>query len=176
MRWFFLVALVVEAFLTGEMTYRNAQVDDAHGISQVFMECYNISSLQEGIDVFHEETKKGYNYIVAVEGDEVVGISSWIRQGLFKHRLCELSRIAVKSAYRTNGIAQQLFIALERSARDEYARYGFPLRKMYILTHANNLRAHSFYKKMGCVHEATLKNHYYADMDEWVFTKFYDNG
>jgi RimJ/RimL family protein N-acetyltransferase len=66
-------------------------------------------------------------------------------------------------------------MALERSANDEYAKYGFPLRKMYILTHANNVRAQAFYKKMGCVFEASLKDHYYSGLDEWVFVKFYDN-
>ena len=174
MRWFFLVAFAVHCSLMGEVTYRNAQGGDSKGISQVLMECYNISTLQEGAAVFQEESNKGYRYIVAVEGDQIIGVSSWIRQGLFKHRLCELSRIAVKSAYRSQGIAQKLFTALEKSACEEYAKYGFALRKMYILTHANNLRAHSFYTKMGCVHEATLKDHYYLGIDEWVFVKFFN--
>ena len=68
-----------------------------------------------------------------------------------------------------------MFKALIREADAEYKKKGFKLRKMYILCHADNKRAHAFYKKMGMKHEVTLKNHYYDGKDEFVFSRFFKN-
>ena len=47
------------------------------------------------------------------------------------------------------------------------------LRKLYLLTHADNIRAHKFYGKLGFKHETTLKQHYYKDKDEYVYSMFF---
>ena len=50
---------------------------------------------------------------------------------------------------------------------------GESIRKLYLLTHEDNVDAHIFYKKVGFVHETTLKDHYYKDQNERVYSKFF---
>ena len=156
------------------MEYRKALPKDTVGIATVLKECYNIDSIEEGTNTFKEEVQKRYNYIVADDNGRIVGLVTWQMHGLPKHELCELDRIAVLQDYRGKGIAKQLFNALIKEADAEYKKDGFKLRKLYILTHPDNKRAQSFYEKMGCKHETTLKNHYYKDKDEFVFSRFFD--
>ncbi|HLC96474.1 MAG TPA: GNAT family N-acetyltransferase [Candidatus Nanoarchaeia archaeon] len=155
------------------MKCRNATLVDAEQISVVLKECYNIDSNKEGKKVFLTEVKKQYRYIVAVEKGKVAGITSWQMHGLPKHMVCELDRIAVLSEYRGKGVAKQLFDALVKSADAEYKKYGFRMRKLYLLTHVENKRARRFYEKLGLSHETTLKKHYYADKDECVYSRFF---
>jgi len=155
------------------MKYRKATANDAIGIATVLKECYNIDSIEEGIEVFKEETLKKYNYIVADDNGRIAGLTTWQIHGLPKHQLCELDRIAVLSDYRGKGIAKSLFNALIKDANAEYKKKDFKLRKLYILCHADNKGAHKFYKKMGMKHETTLKSHYYKGKDEFVFSRFF---
>ena len=155
------------------MKCRKATAKDAIGIATVLKECYNIESIEEGICVFMEEVQKRYNYIIAHENGRVAGIVTWQMHGLPKHQLCELDRISVLKEFRSNGIGKALFNAMIEDAHEEYKKHGFRLRKVYILTHADNKRAQAFYKKIGCKHETTLKHHYYHGKDEFVFSKFF---
>ena len=154
------------------MKFRKATAKDAIGIATVLKESYNIKSIKEGVNIFKEEILKRYNYIVADDG-RIVGIVTWQMHGLTKHELCELDRIAVLTEYRGKGVAQGLFNALIKNASVEYKKYGLKLRKLYILCHADNKRAHSFYRKMRMKHETTLKSHYYKGKDEFVFSRFF---
>lgn len=156
------------------MIYRKASPKDAKGIANVLVKSYNIKDLKEGIETFKNETKKQHHYIVAEEDGKIVGIVTWLIHGLPKHQLCELDRIAVLPEYQGKGIAKELFNRLVEDANNEYKRHGYTLRKLFILTHADNKRAHAFYEKMGCKHETTLKSHYYKDKDEFVFSRFFD--
>ena len=115
----------------------------------------------------------GMNFIVAIENDKVVGLTSWIMHGLAKHGLIELDRIAVLPSCKGKGVAQELFSAIVKDADTTLQTNGGKIRKLYILCHASNSRAHAFYEKMGMKHETTLKNHYYKDEDEWVYSKFF---
>jgi ribosomal protein S18 acetylase RimI-like enzyme len=155
------------------MKFRKATIKDAIGIATVLKECYNIDSIKEGTNVFREEVQKKHNYIVADDNGRIAGLTTWQMHGLPKHQLCELDRIAVLSQYRGKGLGKALFNALIKAANEEYKKHGFKLRKLYILTHADNKRAQSFYKKMGCKHETTLKSHYYKAKDEFVFSRFF---
>ena len=155
------------------MKFRKATVKDAVGIATVLKEAYNIDSIKEGINVFKEEVVKKYNYIVADDNGRIAGITTWQMHGLPKHELCELDRIAVLSDYKGKGVAQGLFKALIKESSEEYKKCGFKLRKLYILCHADNKRAHAFYNKMGMKYETTLKSHYYKGRDEFVFSRFF---
>lgn len=157
------------------MEFRNATEKDAEQIALVLKECYNIDSVEEGIKVFKEETEKKYHYIIAEEDGKIIGLTTWQLHGLPKHQLCELNRIAVMPDFRGKGVARQLFDALIKSAENEYKKQSSKLRKLYILTHADNKRAQKFYEKMGFRHETTLKQHYYEDKDEFVYTRFFEN-
>lgn len=155
------------------MEYRKATSKDAEGIAIVLKECYNIDSIEEGKEVFKNETAKQHHFIVAVDNGKIAGLTTWLMHGLPKHGLCELDRIALLPEYRGKGISKELFDALTKEADKEYKKHNSKLRKLYILTHADNKRAQAFYQKMGCKHETTLKQHYYKDKDEFVFSIFF---
>ena len=154
------------------MKFRKATPKDAKGIAKVLVESYNIRDLKEGINVFKSETKKFHNYIVADDG-KIAGLVTWIAHGLPKHQLCELDRIAVLPEYRGKGIAKRLFNELVKDAESYYKKHNSKLRKLYLLTHADNIRAHKFYEKLGFRRETTLKEHYYKDKDEFVYSMFF---
>ena len=99
---------------------------------------------------------------------------TWAAHGLRKHQLCELDRIAVLPEYRGKGVARKLFDALIKDAKAYYKKNNSKLRKLYLLTHADNKRAHKFYEKLGFRHETTLKEHYYKGRDEFVYSMFFD--
>ena len=153
---------------------RNAVKADARQIAAVLRECYNISSLEEGAEVFLSEMKKGISYIVAEENGKVIGLITWYIHGLPKHGLTELDRIAVSVEYRGKGISRLLFNALIEEVGKFYASKGCRFRKLYLLTHESNKRAHSFYEKIGLRHETTLRDHYYDGEDERVYSLFID--
>ncbi len=155
------------------MEFRKATIADATGVAEVLKECYNIKSVDEGKKVFEDERVKGHNYIVAVVDGKIIGLTTWLTHGLFKHGLAELDRIALLPNYRGKGISKQLFDALVEEAKGKYVKNGGKLRKLYLLTHADNSRAQAFYSKMGFKHETTLKKHYYDDKDEFLFSVFF---
>ncbi|HLG23640.1 MAG TPA: GNAT family N-acetyltransferase [Candidatus Nanoarchaeia archaeon] len=156
------------------MIVRKATSKDAKGIANVLVKSYNIKDLKEGISVFKNETKKFHHYIVAEEKGKIAGIVTWYMHGLPKHQLCELDRIAVLPEYRGKGVAKQLFDGLVKDAKSFYKKNKSKLRKLYLLTHADNARAQKFYEKLGFRHETTLKEHYYEGRDEFVYSIFFD--
>ncbi|MBI2101643.1 GNAT family N-acetyltransferase [Candidatus Woesearchaeota archaeon] len=155
------------------MKIRKATGKDAKGIANVLVQGYNIKDLNEGISVFKNETKKQHHYIVAEDKGKLIGIVTWLVHGLPKHQLCELDRIAVLPEYRGKGVAHKLFQALIKDAKSFYRKNRSKLRKLYLLTRADNTRAHRFYEKLGFRHETTLKEHYYKDKDEYVYSMFF---
>ena len=155
------------------MKIRNAVAKDAKGIADVLVQSYNIKDLNEGSGVFKNEIRKNHHYIVAENDKKIIGIVTWVMHGLPKHQLCELDRIAVVPEYRGKGVAKQLFNALIKDAKQFYKKNNSKLRKLYLLTHADNLRAQKFYEKLGFKHETTLKQHYYKDKDEYVYSIFF---
>ena len=156
------------------MKFRKATSKDARGIAEVLVKSYNIKDLKEAIGVFKNETKKLHNYIVADDNGKITRIVTWAAHGLPKHQLCELDRIAVLSEYQGKGVAKNLLNALVKDAKEYYKKHGQKLRKLYLLTHDHNKRAHRFYEKAGFRHETTLKEHYYRGKDELVYSMFFD--
>jgi len=155
------------------MKVRKAVSKDKQGVAKVLKESYNISSIAEGKKVFEMELKKGISYIIAIEKGKIAGIVTWYMHGLPKHGLCELDRIAVLPEFRGKGVAKVLFEGLKKDASAFYKKNKGKLRKLYLLTHDNNQRAHAFYEKMGFKHETTLKEHYYKDVPERVYSIFF---
>ena len=159
--------------LNSKMKIRKATIKDAKGIANVLVQSYNIKDLKEGIDTFKNEIKKQHHYIVAEKKGKIIGIVTWLMHGLPKHQLCELDRIAVLPEYRGKGLARQLFNALIKNSKAFYKKNKSKLRKLYLLTHAGNKRAQRFYEKLGFKYETTLKQHYYSDQDEYVYSMFF---
>lgn len=165
---------IYDVFISlGQMKIRKATLKDAKCIANVLVKSYNIKDLKEGIDTFKNEIKKQHNYVVAEDRGKIIGIVTWLMHGLPKHQLCELDRIAVLPEYRGKGVARELFKALIKDAKSFYKKNKSKLRKLYLLTHADNVRAHKFYEKLGFKHETTLKEHYYKDKDEYVYSTFF---
>lgn len=155
------------------MRIRKAKFKDAKGIANVLVNSYNVKDINEGINVFKSESAKEQHYLVAEEKGKIIGIVTWLMHGLPKHQLAELDRIAVLPEYRGKGIAKPLFEAMVKDAKLFYKKRKSKLRKLYILSHYDNIRAHRFYEKLGFTHETTLKAHYYENKDEYVFSRFF---
>src|SRR3989338_523410 len=156
------------------MNLRESSTKDAKGIANVLVKSYNIGDFNEGVSTFKKEIKKQHRYIVAEENKNIIGIVTWIAHGLPKHQLAELDRIAVLPEYRGKGVAKKLFEELIKEVSKFYKKNNSRLRKLYLLTHADNERAKKFYEKLGFKHETTLKAHYYKDKDEFVYSIFFE--
>lgn len=156
------------------MIVRNAKIDDMNGVAKVLKESYNIESLEEARKIFSSEMKKEHHYVVAEETGQIMGIVTWTVHDLPKHQLAELNRIAVLPECRGKGVARQLFSGMIKRTQEFYKENESRLRKLYLLTHESNKRAQAFYEKMGFKHETSLKNHYYENEDERVYSIFFD--
>ena len=95
--------------------------------------------------------------------------------GLPKHGLFELDRICILSESRGKGVGSKLVNKLVDDAKNWYEKQGGCIRKLYLLTHEDNLNAHLFYEKTGFKHESTLESHYYEGKDERVYSMFFPN-
>ena len=158
-----------------KIIFKKATIDDKNEIAKVLLDFYNMSDLNEAINAFSSELEKDFHYIVAVEGDKIIGLITWLMHGLPKHGLFELDRICILSESRGKGIGSQLVDKLVDDAKGWYREQGESIRKLYLLTHEDNLNAHIFYEKIGFKHETTLENHYYGEKDERVYSMFFSN-
>jgi len=156
------------------MKFRIANEKDAEQIANVLISYYNLENLDEAKNTFLNELKKDNHYIVAEEDGKIIGLVTWIMHGLPKHKLAELDRIVILKEARGKGLGKKLVNELIKDANNAYKKKGYKLRKLYILTHADNKKAHIFYEKVGFKHETTLKDHYYKGKDEFVFSMFFN--
>jgi ribosomal protein S18 acetylase RimI-like enzyme len=155
------------------ITYRSATLKDADQISSVLIDFYNMKDVSEASEAFISEMEKDFHYIVAVQNDVIVGLVTWLPHGLPKHGLFELDRICLLSEARGKGVGRSLINKLIIDADKWYKSMGESIRKLYLLTHENNVDAHIFYEKVGFDHEVTLKDHYYKHQNERVYSKFF---
>jgi ribosomal protein S18 acetylase RimI-like enzyme len=153
--------------------YRKATLKDADQISSVLIDFYNMKDAKEASEAFAAEMEKDFHYIVALKNDVIIGLVTWLPHGLPKHGLFELDRICLLSESRGKGVGKGLIEELITDADKWYKTMGENIRKLYLLTHEDNVDAHIFYEKVGFVHETTLKDHYYKDQNERVYSKFF---
>ena len=153
--------------------YRKATIKDADQISSVLIDFYNMKDVNEASKAFISEMEKDFHYIVALQDDVIIGLVTWLSHGLPKHGLFELDRICLLSKSRGKGVGKGLINELIIDADKWYKSMGENIRKLYLLTHEDNVDAHIFYEKVGFVHETTLKDHYYKDQNERVYSKFF---
>ena len=155
------------------INYRKATLKDANQISSVLIDFYNMKDANEAAKAFISEMEKDFHYIVALQDDVIIGLITWLSHGLPKHGLFELDRICLLSEARGKGVGKGLINELIIDADKWYKSIGENIRKLYLLTHEDNVEAHIFYEKVGFVHETTLKDHYYKDQNERVYSKFF---
>ena len=154
---------------------REATLKDVNQICSVLVDFYNMKNNSEAEKAFISEMEKDFHYIVATQNNKIIGLVTWLPHGLPKHGLFELDRICILSIARGKGVGRILVDELIVNANKWYTESGHSIRKLYILTHESNVNAHKFYEKIGFVHEATLKDHYYNGQDERVYVKFFDD-
>ena len=157
-----------------KIIYRKAIPGDANAVANVLLDFYNMKDMAEAEETFFLELKKDFHYIVATEDGKIIGLVTWIMHGLPKHGLFELDRICILNNARGKGIGKKLVQELVKDASKWYNKMDSQIRKLYLLTHEDNIDAHSFYEKVGFVHETTLKDHYYKNQDERVYTIFFE--
>ncbi len=155
------------------MRLRKAGEEDAGKVADVLLQSYNIQSRAEAVEAFKRELRQEKNFVIAEEKDAVIGLASWQMHDVPRHQLAELHRIAVMPDFRGKGIAKPLFQFMVEDCKGFYARHGENLRKLFVLTHFSNKRAHCFYEKLGFRQEARLPNHYYDGEDEVVYSMFF---
>ena len=155
-----------------KLLIRNAKEEDALQIASVLLDFYNMDDQEEAKKVFFNELEKEFHYIVAIEDNEILGLVTWLVHGLPKHGLFELDRICILGSSRGKGIGKKLVNALIEDANGWYINRNEQARKLYLLTHEDNTNAHLFYERVGFKHETTLKDHYYKNQDERVYTIF----
>ena len=156
------------------INYRRATLKDANQISSVLIDFYNMKDANEASEAFISEMEKDFNYIVALQDDVIIGLVTWLPHGLPKHGLFELDRICLLSEARGNGVGKDLINELITDADKWYKSMGENIRKLYLLTHEDNVDAHIFYEKVGFDHETTLKDHYYKNQNERVYSQFFN--
>jgi ribosomal protein S18 acetylase RimI-like enzyme len=151
---------------------RRAKDDDLELVAETLFKGGLAKTLKEGKDMFLRESKRGDVYLIALEGKKPLGIVSWIFQGAYRHELSELYHICVLPEARGKGVGKKLFFALLDDINSVYEKKNKKLRKLYLLTHADNITAQKFYEKIGMVHEASLKDHFYKGKDEFVYAYY----
>ena len=156
-----------------KVKFCSATLEDANAIANVLLDFYNMEDFNEAKNTFVSEYEKDFHYIVAVDDKEIIGLVTWIMHGLPKHGLIELDRICILSTARGKGVGKKLIKALLHDAGQWYNRMDAQIRKLYLLTHEDNTNAHAFYEKVGFEYETTLKDHYYKNQDERVYTMFF---
>ena len=152
---------------------KEASSEDKVQIANVLLDFYNMNNHDEAVNTFLSEIDKDFHYIVAIENGKIIGLVTWLMHGLPKHGLFELDRICILSTSRGKGVGAKLVGKLVEDARKWYKKNGEEIRKLYLLTHEDNTSAHVFYEKIGFEHETSLKDHYYKDQPERVYSMFF---
>jgi len=156
------------------LVIRSAEMNDAESISKVLLDFYNMNNEKEARNVFLSEIEKDYQYLVAENNGKIIGLVTWLTHGLLKHGLFELDRICLLKDSRGMGLGKQLVDALISDARKFYVLQNQNIRKLYLLTHEENKNAQKFYEKVGFKYETTLKDHYYKQKNELVYSIFFN--
>tara|TARA_B100001175_G_scaffold204557_1_gene173667 strand:- start:429 stop:911 length:483 start_codon:yes stop_codon:yes gene_type:complete len=153
---------------------RKAKLEDVNQIANVLLDFYNMENVDEARNAFLTEVSKDYKYILAIENGIIVGLVTWIIHGLPKHGLFELDRICILSQSRGKGVGKILVNSLIDKAKEWYKKNNSEIRKLYLLTHEDNISAQAFYEKVGFHHESTLENHYYNNKNEKLYSLFFN--
>ena len=158
-----------------DIIIRKANQKDGNQIAAVMLEFYNMENKYEAKNAFLSELSKDYKYLLALENGSIIGLVTWLIHGLPKHGLFELDRICILSKSRGKGVGRILVNALIDDAKHWYKENNSKIRKLYLLTHDDNVLAQAFYERVGFHHEATLENHYYNHKDERLYSMFFND-
>ena len=157
-----------------DLVLRKGKLSDAQAICALIKQNYNVKNLDDAKRFFKRDIKMGTHYVVAEYGQKIVGFVTWREHDRPYHELAELHAIAVDDSFKGKGLSKLIFEKLVCDMNEFYAQYGHSLRKLYVLTHANNSRAIRFYEKIGFKKEVAIPNHYYKGVDELILSMYFD--
>jgi len=152
--------------------YRSATIDDTEGIVNLLHERFNIESKEEAKKVYLYEKKRD-KFLLAVDNNKVIGFISWTIAGEPRHELVRIRRLAILPVQNKEEVAEELIRKTTDIADKEFKQINLKIRKAYVLVHSIDKERIEFYKKLGFVHEATLKDHYANNVDEFVMSLFF---
>lgn len=137
-------------------------------LAAVFCRAFGRHDRQAVETMIDEEAFLGHRYIIASVDGEFAGFVSWRRWGEDRHRLAELFHIGIDlQNQQARGLGRLLIAQMEEDVHAAYQRVSLPgARQIFILTHADNSRAHNLYRRCGYEHRATLPNFFHPRIDE----------
>lgn len=119
-------------------------------LAQCFALAFQRTDLKQIETQINWELVEHQHYVVAVSGSVVYGFVSWRTWFEPRHRLAELVHIGVLPDHVIPGLAKQLVTHMEEQVHAHYRQLGYSgVRKMFLLTHMENLMARGFYKRCG---------------------------
>lgn len=130
------------------------QPDLAQAIYAVMVDVYSVSPWtleQIQADLSQEQTW----YALAYDGAEVIGFLA-VQENIFE---AEVLQIAVKEAYRGQGIASALFVQLPED------------KEIFLEVRKSNRRAQAFYKKEKMAVIAERKAYYHDPVEDAIIMK-----
>ena len=155
------------------MKYKKSGLLDVGKVSKLLVKGFNIGSSKEGKEIFLKERKRD-TFIIAEENGQLHGLISWGIRGVPKHQLVRIARICIVNSKKKNEVAIELLREATQEADKFFKKKNLKLRKMYAMVRSTNKKLKDFYKKMGFVEEAKLKDHYYKGKDEFIFSLFFE--
>jgi ribosomal protein S18 acetylase RimI-like enzyme len=146
-----------------------------HGLIRAFRDAFCRTERYEQIRaLLIQEERCGHQFLGAFTGEEeaMCGFVSWRPWGEPRHQLAELYHLGVKPDSPARGLGRRLVAAMEAAAHEHFRSAGFPgARKIFMLTHATNVRAQNVYRRCGYRCVATLPSFFRQGVDEYVFEK-----
>lgn len=155
------------------MKFKIAGLLDSRKVASLLKKCFNITSEKEGREIFLKEKKRD-TFIIAEKDGKLLGMISWGIRGVPKHQLVRIARICIIDSKHKDEVAEGLITEATQAADKYFKKQGLKLRKMYAMVRSSNKKLKTFYKKMGFVEEAKLKDHYYKGKDEYILSLFFE--
>jgi len=107
---------------------------------------YNSLSYENYASLLDEIIPNNYKQIVILNENEIIGVSGyWIGTKIWCGKYLELDNVVVKSAYRSQGVGQQLTNHLKTKAQEENCNM------LGLDVYTDNFEAVKFYMKEGYI-------------------------
>lgn len=156
-----------------KLIFRKAKKKDENAIAKLLAEAYVSleSDSRDALKVMRSEVRRGYHYVVAESDNKIIGLSAWFYHGLPKHCLIEIDRFAVLKRYQRRSIGTQIFKYLTEDANRYFRKFG-GLRKIFLFTRKENIKAQKFYESLHFKKEGKVKKHFYENKDDLIYSYY----
>ena len=159
------------------MHIKHAVSDDALTIAQCFVDSGLSSDIHKAEEMIVDEFNTPHHHYLTAHidstGHDIMWVISRKKHYRRDHGLAELTYLAVSPHHQWQWIAQQLFHVLEWDIHTTYQKHNHNLRKLFLYTNEDNIRAQTFYQKMWMQKEALMPHHFGDGRMECVYGKYY---